>query len=296
MTPKQTEQKPTGCIAKIYHRWQQKAFVCVGLDIDVEKLPSSLASIADVEDRVKQFIYTIVHSTHNYACAYKLNSAHYERLGSIGFDVMKAIIAHIHDTHPGIPVILDAKRGDIDTTNAYYAKAIFDELGADAITVHPYMGRQSLLPFLVRQDKGVVIMASNSTPGAEEFQDVFVSDERIPLYEYICRHAASEWNENGNCIVTASALDAEKLRSIRSTIGEMPILVLGVGAQGGDAAKCMQTGQAKHSLGLIIHASRSILYASRKQDYSEAASKATRKLNEVISQKYHDSLRSQVAR
>lgn len=267
-------------------RWQDGKFVCVGLDVDADKLPYSLNEVSETAERVRAFTRGIVDATHSYACAYKLNSAHYERLGYEGLVALKSTIAYIHENHPDIPVILDAKRGDIDVTNEYYAHAVFEELDADAITVHPYMGGRSLEPFLSRKDKGVIVMAVNSTPGAGEFQDIAVGSKDTPLYEYICRRVAKNWNKNGNCAVTASALDIEKLRRVRAAVGEMPILLLGVGAQGGDVTKCVQAGRAKRSRGLIINASRSILYASSGKDYLIAAEEAARKMNDAIMREY----------
>lgn len=265
-------------------RWRHESFVCIGLDIDSEKLPAIFKNISDEQERVTTFAKEMVDATHRYACAYKLNSAHYERLGAAGYESMKDIITYIHVSRPGIPVILDAKRGDIDTTNEYYAKALFDELGADAVTVHPYMGGQSLKPFLSRKEKGVIVMAVNTTPGADEFQSISVGSADIPLYEYVCRQVAADWNVNGNCAVTASALDTNTLLRVRAAIGEMPILLLGVGAQGGNTIESVGCGRAKKSLGLIINASRSIIYASSGSDYREASIEAARKLNDDIRQ------------
>ena len=272
--------------AKLEDRWNDDKFVCIGLDIDVDKIPQSLNTEMDIVSRVTLFNQKIVEATHSYACAYKLNSAHYEKLGESGLRALKLSIKHIKDSYPGIPVILDAKRGDIGDTNKYYAEAAFDELEADAITVHPYIGRESLTPFLSRTDKGVIVMGANSADGAGEFQDLVVGEDDQPLYLYICRRVATEWNEHGNCAVTASANDLEKLGSIREAVGEMPLLLLGVGAQGGDVKECVQRGVAKQSFGLIINSSRAIIYASDGDDFAEAATRAASGLNTQIIEAY----------
>lgn len=264
----------------------------MGLDVDLDKLPKTLDSIKEPGARVVRFNREIVEATYQYACAYKLNSAHYEKMGIPGLSALKATITEIQKSHPDIPIIVDAKRGDIAETNEYYAQGIFDELGVDAATVHPYMGRQSLLPFLSRADKGVIVMGANSAKGAEEFQDLPVGASGDPLYLYICRQVATKWNENNNCAVTAGADNPAKLGRIRQVIGEMPILLLGIGAQGGDLKACLNQGIGTQSFGLIINSSRAILYASAGDDYGLAAGKAARAMNEDISQIYSELLKS----
>ena len=271
---------------QLQERWQQGKYVCVGLDINEEKLPSSIAPQSNTIERIRLFLVAIIAATHESACAYKLNSAHYERFGAQGMALLQEIIEHIHSEHPSILVILDAKRGDIADTNVFYAQAAFDELGADVVTAHPYMGKQSLMPFLSRSDKGVIVMGANSAEGAEEFQDVIISSTQQPLYVYICQRVANEWNQNANCSVTAGANNPMKLGEIRSVVGEMPILLLGIGAQGGELTECLKYGAAKESLGLIINSSRAILYASGDTDFKEAAQYAASQLNNQIVELY----------
>jgi orotidine-5'-phosphate decarboxylase len=160
--------------------------------------------------------------------------AFYEALGRDGWDALFNTIDYIKTTYPGIPVILDANRGDIGTTNEAYTTAVFDELKADAVTVHPYFGQEALKPFLERKDKGIIIMASNSNPGAGEFQDLPVRDAGEPLYKVVARQVATAWNKNGNCVVTVGATYPDKISQVRSVVGDMPLLVLCVGQQGGE--------------------------------------------------------------
>lgn len=274
---------------QLQHRWHQGKYVCIGLDIEIERLPDAVEYGADDIERIRHFLVAIIHETHMFACAYKLNSAHYERYGAQGIALLKEIIAFIHLEYPLIPAILDAKRGDIGDTNKWYAQAAFDELKADAVTVHPYMGGQSLEPFLSRADKGVIVMGVNSAEGAEEFQDLPVGSAQEPLYKFVCRQVADVWNHNQNCAVTASANDPIKLGQVRSAVGEMPVLLLGVGAQGGDLAACIKQGTAEQSFGLIINSSRAILYASSGDDYASAAQQAASRLNLAITQLYTSS-------
>lgn len=203
-------------------------------------------------------------------------------MGAPGIQALERTITYIKQAHPDCVVIVDAKRGDIDNTNLYYAEAVFDTLGADVVTVHPYMGRESLEPFLRRRDKGVIVMGANSCPGVGEFQDLPVGPEGIPLYEYVCRRVAGNWNHLGNCAVTAGATEPAKLARIREAVGDMPILLLGLGAQGGDIDECLRVGKAQSSFGLIANSSRAILYASPGPDFAQAAHLAAERFNHQL--------------
>lgn len=266
--------------ARLEARWASGAFVCVGVDPDLALLPVSIVG-SEVE-RVVAFSRDIVDATADYACAFKLNSAFFEQYGVAGATALEHAIGYIRDKHPDCVVIVDAKRGDIDHTNRYYAQAIFDTLGADAVTVHPYMGRESLAPFLEREDKGVIVMGANSCLGVGEFQELPVGPEQTPLYEYICRSVAERWNGSGNCSVTAGATEPGKLARIRNVVGDMPILLLGLGAQGGDIAECLRVGRGTDSFALIPNSSRAILYASPGPDFADAAAGAARSFNQAL--------------
>ena len=212
-------------------------------------MPDAVAG-SDAE-RAVIFSREIVDATAEFACAFKLNTAFFEQFGPAGVEALERTIRFIKDCHPRCVVIVDAKRGDIDHTNRYYASALFDTLGADVVTVHPYMGHQSLLPFLERKDKGVIVMGANSCAGVREFQDLAVGPNREALYEYVCRTVAERWNDNDNCSVTAGATEPGKLGRIRQVVGDLPILLLGLGAQGGDIAECLRVGRATADFGLM---------------------------------------------
>ncbi len=227
---------------KIKNKWQQNKFVCVGLDQ------------ADFEFNKK-----IIDQTFDLVCAYKPNSAFYESNGIAGLEALKKTVNYIHQKDSNIPIILDAKRGDTGNTNAYYVKAIFDDLGVDAVTVSPYLGRQSLEPFLKRADKGIIVLVKTSNPGAGEFQDLVI--EGKPLYQVVAEHVVNNWNENGNCAVVVGATYPEELKKVREIVEDMPILVPGIGAQEGDLASCIKNGLNSKKQGLIISSSRGIIFA-----------------------------------
>lgn len=266
-----------GFYAVLGRRWAEERLICVGLDPDEARLPDSLSG--STASRVGDFCRAIVDATEEFASSFKLNSAFFERLGVDGAKLLEETIAYVKDRYPGCLVILDAKRGDIHNTNKYYADAVFDTLGADVVTVHPYMGRLSLLPFLERKDKGVIVMGANSTPGAGEFQDLVVGSRGVPLYEHISRTVAAEWNTWDNCSVTAGATEPEKLARIRQVVGDMPILLLGLGAQGGDLTECLRVGRGQKSFGLIPNSSRAILFASPNPNFADAAHRAASDFN-----------------
>lgn len=273
---------PPGLRARLARSWADGRLVCVGLDPDPSLLPALLRG-SDTE-RVSVFLREIVAATAPFASSFKLNSAFFESMGAGGAALLEGLIGHIKEQHPDRLVILDAKRGDIGSTNRSYAHAVFDVLGADVVTVHPYMGHESLLPFLEREDKGVIVMAANSAPGAGEFQDLEVGDPPVPLYEHIGRVVAHEWNSRGNCAVTAGATEPRKLARLRRAVGELPILLLGLGAQGGDLDECLRVGRAADSFGLLPNSSRAILYASSGPDFAEAAHRAAQEFHRRLAQ------------
>lgn len=277
---------PAGFHAQLMRHWAAGRLACVGLDPDPSRIPEHLTG--DPSRRVETFCREIVDATGDIAASFKLNSAFFEPLGAEGATLVEGLIRHIKSTVPEAVVILDAKRGDIGNTNRYYAEAVFDRAGADVVTVHPYMGRASLRPFLDRGDKGVIVMGANSADGAGEFQDLPLAGSGLPLYEHICRAVATGWNELGNCAVTAGATEPAKLARIRAAVGEMPILLLGLGAQGGDLPACLRAGRARESFGLIPSSSRAILYASSDRDYAEAARRAAQEFTARLAEPLED--------
>jgi orotidine-5'-phosphate decarboxylase len=189
-------------------------------------------------------------------------------------------IDHIHQNHPGIPVILDAKRGDIGSTAEKYAEELFDRYGADAVTVNPYMGGDTLKPFLNRKERGVIILCRTSNPGARDIQDLEVGGRK--LYQIIADKAKNEWNGNGNVVLVVGATFPTELKEIRSIVGDMPLLVPGIGAQGGDVEAAVTNGKTAGGVGMIINSSRGIIYAGTGKDFAEAARGATLSLRDEI--------------
>ena len=257
-------------------RWQQaNTLVCVGLDPEPAKFP---ARFANHPDAVFAFCRDIADATAPYACAFKPQIAHFAALGAEA--VLERLIAHIKSNHPAIPVILDSKRGDIGSTAQHYASEAFDRYGADAVTVNPYLGRDALQPFLDREDRGVIILCRTSNPGAGELQDLLVAGR--PLYQHVAEKAAIEWNANGNIALVVGATWPEQLAEVRALVKDMPLLVPGVGAQGGDAAAVVSNAKSADGTGLMISSSRAVLYASNGDDYAEAAANAARALRDAI--------------
>jgi orotidine-5'-phosphate decarboxylase len=255
--------------------------LAVGLDVDPGRIPQSVAPGAAPADRVVEFNRQIVEATADFACAYKPNAAFYEALGVNGFRALEETIAAIRGAAPGAAVILDAKRADIGSTNGGYVTAAFDKLGADALTVHPYLGGEALAPFLGRGEKLIFVLARTSNPGAGEFQDLL--SDGVPLYRHVARAVADSWNAAGNCGLVVGATYPEEMKAIREDIPvEMPILVPGVGAQGGDVAAVIAANREVGSEAFLITVSRSILYASSGEDFAAAARGAAQALDAEI--------------
>ncbi|MDB6087587.1 MAG: pyrF [Gammaproteobacteria bacterium] len=251
------------------------SLVCVGLDPEIERFPPHIAAQASP---IFQFNKAIIDATADLVCAYKPQFAHYAAYEAE--DQLERTIEYIHRSYPGVPVILDSKRGDVGNTAERYAIEAFERYGADAITVNPYLGGDSLEPFLKYQDKGVIILCRTSNPGAGDLQDLEVGGRR--LFHVVADLAARRWNSRGNCLLVVGATYPRELAEVREIVGNMPLLVPGVGAQGGDVAQAVQNGQTATGGGLIISSSRGILYASSAEDFASAARAATQKLREQI--------------
>jgi orotidine-5'-phosphate decarboxylase len=263
-------------------KWDEGKFLCVGLDSCLEKIPNAAHSPVGggTRETIVAFNRAIIDATHDLVCAYKPNSAFYEAHGDEGFAALRETIAYINETAPEVPVILDAKRADIGNTNEGYVQGAFEHLHADAITVLPYLGREALEPFLKRTEKGIIVLCRTSNPGAGELQDLNIDGE--PLYKVVARHVVDEWNENGNCGLVVGATYPEELREVRSIAGDMPILIPGVGAQKGDLAACVKAGQSAGGRGLIIAASRAVIFASEGDDFAAAARAKAQQLHGAI--------------
>ena len=251
------------------------SLVCVGLDPEPSRLPAALRAHPDA---IFEFCRAIVDATADLVCCFKPQIAHFA--AQRAEEALERVIAHIHDTHPGVPVILDAKRGDIGSTAQHYAAEAFDRYRADAVTANPYLGRDAVQPFLDRTDKGVILLCRTSNPGARDLQDLDVGGK--PLYQHVAQLVARDWNGNGNCALVVGATYPAELAAVRALIGEMPILVPGVGAQGGDVSEVVRNGKNAHDAGLIISSSRAILYASGDADFANAARAEARKLRDEI--------------
>jgi orotidine-5'-phosphate decarboxylase len=272
----------TSFITKLESNWQHDNFVCVGLDSVYEQLPDIIKAGRAVEDALFHFNREIIDATHDLVCAYKPNAAFYEAQGEAGWHALLHTVRYVRKTYPHIPVILDAKRADIGSTNMGYVQSAFDYLGVDAITVHPYLGREALAPFLARKDKGIIVLVRTSNPGAGEFQDLLVGPEQEPLYMVVAQRVAQEWNSNGNCAIVVGATYPDELQRVRALVGDLPILIPGIGTQGGEVAATVKAGQNSRGQGMIISASRSIIFASRGSDFAVAARMATEQLGAEI--------------
>jgi orotidine-5'-phosphate decarboxylase len=263
-------------VEKLVLSWKKNdSLVCVGLDPDLEKIPVHLRS---GDNPLFEFNRAIVDQTADLVCAFKPQAAYYSACGAERD--LELTIAYIHEAYPGIPVILDAKRGDIGATAEMYAREAFDRYGADAVTVNPYMGGDTLDPFLDRSDKGVVVLCRTSNPGAVDIQDL--ESEGKTLYQIVANKAANDWNRNGNVLLVVGATYPDELREIRSLVGDMPFLVPGVGAQGGDVKSAVTCGKDANGTGMIISSSRGIIYASPGRDFAEAARAAAMSLRDEI--------------
>ena len=246
---------------------KNNSWLCIGLDPDPELMP---------EVDVLQFNKAIIEATSDLVCAYKPNLAFYEALGTEGLPVLEKIVKHI----PGdIPVIGDAKRGDIGNTAKAYARALFSVLGFDAATVNPYLGFDSIEPFINYQGKGVFILCRTSNKGAADFQDLLTNG--LPLYEAVARKA-KEWNTQGNIGLVVGGTYPDELKKVRTICPEMPLLVPGIGAQGGDLASAVEYGVDAGGEKAIINVSRQILYASREKDFARAARTVAEKIRNQI--------------
>jgi orotidine-5'-phosphate decarboxylase len=248
------------------------SLVCVGLDSDLNRLPEVFQKMSQPQFA---FNHRVIDQTHPYAAAYKLNVAFYEARGEFGLHELHLTMDYLRRHHPDILTICDAKRADIGDTSQAYARAIFDELGFDAVTLNPYLGYDALQPFLDRTDKGCIILCRTSNADAGELQDLMVGVK--PLWQVVAEKVTNEWNANGNCMLVVGATYPEAMRRIRDLTGEMTFLVPGIGAQGGDVKTLIQTGRNSAGKGLIVNSSRSIIFA-------ESPATAAQTLRDTINQ------------
>lgn len=301
-------------------KWADGKFVCVGLDPDISKIPKCVKEECAKNERgirpfdeynpdpdiICQFCVHIVAATRDLACAFKPNSAFFEAAGSQGLLALGHVMEHIREFAPDVPIIYDAKRADMGNTNAGYAKSAFELLGADAITVNPYFGREALQPFLDQKEKGIIVLCKTSNKGGGEFQDlsVTIDTKEVNYLESVratpcsqgitnastsmCNHVAYQvsrsWNGNNNCLLVVGATYPGQLQSIRKIVGDMPLLIPGIGTQGGDLAATVAAGKDSNKKGMIINSSSGIIFASSGDDFAEAARRKTLELHEAIQQ------------
>ena len=252
---------------------KNRSFLCVGLDSDIKKIPLNQSQF--------QFNKFLIDQTYDYVCSYKLNTAFYEAIGYKGIKGLKRTCDYLKAQYPEIPIIIDAKRGDVGHTNYGYAEFIFDYLKADAVTVNPYLGEEALLPFLERKDKGIIILCKTSNPKAAEFQDleVAINKKKLKLYQYVAYQVAKKWNKNKNCLLVVGATYPKELKEVRALVGEeIWFLIPGVGAQGGKISQVLRNGLNKNKEGLIINVSRSVIFSNNPRE-------AAFKLKEEIQRK-----------
>jgi len=256
--------------------WQKNnSLLCVGLDPDPAKFPAHLKGQTEA---IFEFCKSIVDATADLVCCFKPQIAYFA--ANRAEDQLEALIAHIHTNHPGIPVILDAKRGDIGNTAEQYAIEVFQRYKADAITVNPYMGRDSVDPYLAYPDKGVILLCRTSNPGGSDLQ--FLNVGGLKLYEYVARIIASEWNAAGQCALVVGATFPDEIARVRQIVGDMPLLVPGIGAQGGDVEATLKAGRTVNGTGLMINSSRAILYAGKDENFAADARRVALETRDTI--------------
>jgi len=251
---------------------KNNSLVCVGLDPNLKSMPENIG--------VFEFNKAIIDATADLVCAYKPNVAFYEALGDEGMEALKKTVEYVPS---GIPVIADAKRADIGNTSKAYAQAVFDILGADAVTVNPYLGFDAVEPFIQYKDKGVIILCRTSNAGAADFQSLLCDapSGKKPLYEIVAEKAEA-WNTYGNICLVVGATYPDELKNIRRQHPEMPILIPGIGAQGGDIETTVKNGVSPAGDKAVINSARQIIYASKGSDFAEAARAAALSLRDEI--------------
>lgn len=259
-------------VSSLQAAWQQsESMLCVGLDPDPSRLPAHLSGRPDA---VLAFCREIVDATAQFACAFKPQIAYFA--AARAEDQLEELIGHVHRAHPGKPVILDAKRGDIGATAEQYAREAFERYRADAVTVNPYMGFDSLEPWLAWRDRGVILLCRTSNPGGSDLQALDVGGER--LFERIARLAAGPWNTSGQLGLVVGATFPAELARVRAIAGDLPLLVPGIGAQGGDVEATVRAGGRR----MIVNSSRAILYAGSGEGFAAAAAAAARATRDAL--------------
>lgn len=245
--------------------WRRSgSMLCVGLDPDPARMPLPLDGAPDA---IERFCREIIDATADVVCAFKPQIAHFA--SQRAEQQLERICHHIRENHPDVVLILDAKRGDIGSTAEHYAREAFGRYAAHAVTVSPYLGTESVEPFLRHRDRGVFVLCRTSNPGSGDFQSLDVGGE--PLYMNVARRVADHWSQNGQCGLVVGATYPDELRRVREAVGDLPLLVPGVGAQGGDVETTVAAGADSQGFGMVINSSRAVLYASGGADFADAA-------------------------
>ncbi len=255
------------------------SLLCVGLDPDIQRFPDTLKGKSDA---IFTFCKAIIDATAATACAFKPQIAYFAALAAE--DQLQAICDYLKANYPEIPIVLDAKRGDIGATAEQYAREAFERYRADAVTVNPYMGFDSVEPYLEWQDRGVIVLCRTSNPGGSDLQ--FLNVDGLPLYQHVARQVASKWNRHGQCGLVVGATFPQELAQVRAIVGDMPLLVPGIGAQGGDIRATVEAGQTADGGGMMINSSRAILYAKPEagEDFAMAAARIARETRDAVNQ------------
>ena len=263
---------------------QQDSLLCVGLDPDTARFPGALQGRTDA---VFEFCRAIIDATAPYACAFKPQIAYFAALAAE--DQLQAICDYLNQRYPDIPIVLDAKRGDIGATAEQYAREAFERYKADAVTVNPYLGFDSIEPYLQWTDKGVIVLCRTSNPGGSDLQ--FLQVDGKPLYQHVARLVAQQWNANGQCALVVGATFPQEIAAVRDIVGEMPLLVPGIGAQGGDIEATVLAGQTRDGSGMMINSSRAILYAKPEggEGFADAAARIAQHTRDAINHYRHRS-------
>lgn len=256
-------------------RWRTAdTLLCVGLDPDPARFPEHLRS---TDDAIFDFCRSIVDATADFVCAFKPQIAYFASAGAE--DALQRLIAYVRATYPAVPVILDAKRGDMASTAEHYAREVFERYDAHAVTLSPYLGFDSIEPYLAHADRGAFLLCRTSNPGGADLQMLDTGGEH--LYERVARLAAT-WNRGGQLGLVVGATYPNELARVRELVGEMPLLVPGIGAQGGDVEASVRAGQTADGTGIVVNSSRAIIYASQGDDFAVAAKRAAQRARDEI--------------
>ena len=283
--PSRTDRRPA-FVEMLRKRWfSGKTLLCVGLDPDPARFPHHLHG----DDAILEFCRAIVDATHDLVCAFKPQIAYFA--AHRAEDQLEALIAYVHQHYPDVPVILDAKRGDMGATSEQYAREVFERYRGDAVTLQPYQGYDAIAPYLAYEGKGAIILCRTSNASGDELQSLRVqssnkssnksSSREEPLYLHVARLVAERWNTNGQCGLVVGATYPKELAEVRAAVGDMPILVPGIGAQGGDLEASVHAG-ATAAGGIVVSSSRAVLYAGKDEDFASAARRVAMETRDAI--------------